>query len=123
VASERLVTGVRSPQQCVDCGQRMVPLTRLQGSRRRDPADRHLVRHSGRGLCERCYHAHDRAGTLLNFPKASRTRDEVLADVEALRVCGLSKAQIAERLNMSFKALDRAITRARQAGHVVLLGA
>lgn len=77
----------------------------------------HVTRyHQGRGLCNFCYVAAARRGTLIDHERRTRTRDEVMAEWESLRAEGYSKAQAATRIGMTYDAFDTAFTRARRAG-------
>lgn len=130
------------PESCVfpDCGkpaaQRLFCRTHYDWLWRRDlhdvvvyvcpcgrPMVRHDVapppgacRHEGRGLCARCYRKAQQDGSLVDRPRLLRHRDEVLEDWPRLRAEGYTKRQAAERLGMSFSALDRMLSRARSAG-------
>lgn len=70
----------------------------------------------GRGLCEPCYVHNWKSGTLADFERTSRTRDELLDDWEILRRQGFSMAHAADRLGITRKGLERAIDRARRDG-------
>lgn len=85
------------------------------GPARRKPAG--TRRHAGRGLCTRCYHRHKTAGTLEDFRPHSRRREDLYEDWTELRAQGLDKRRAAERLGVSFAALDQAISRTRRGGY------
>ena len=71
--------------------------------------------HEGRGLCESCYRACSRDGTLLDYPRLTWRGDELVADAELLRArYGQPWREIAAELGVSFVALDRARVRARR---------
>jgi hypothetical protein len=72
--------------------------------------------HRGRGLCNFCYDAIQRAGALIDFERLTRSCDEVMAEWAILRQQGYTKRQAAERLGMKFKAFEKAYERARRAG-------
>lgn len=73
-------------------------------------------RKGGRGLCSHCYNVERYWGRLLNHERRWRPRDDVMDDWKLLCGQGYTKRQIAARLGMSFKALERALNRARAAG-------
>lgn len=92
---------------CLDCGRTTV--------------NRYLelpaaVTASGRGLCRRCYSRHERRGTLVDFPRTTRSRDELLDDWVLLREQGLDRRAAAARMGMTYSAFDRALVRARSKG-------
>lgn len=66
--------------------------------------------HNGRGLCRRCYNGKAAA---LDAPPRWRALD-LLAEYEFWLGQGMTtKRQVAERLGVTFKTLDRAISRGR----------
>jgi hypothetical protein len=69
-----------------------------------------------RGLCWFCYRAATKNGELFDYPRSTRSRDEVLDEWEMLRGEGYTRRQAAERIGMTFEAFDRALYRARSAG-------
>jgi hypothetical protein len=74
----------------------------------------YLQRHEGRGLCARCHRRHSAAGTLDLFPVRWRSED-LVTDAEIVRAReALTWAQVAERLGVSFAALDQARVRVRR---------
>lgn len=73
-------------------------------------------RHGGRGLCSPCYSRASRDGTLLDFGRATLSRDDVLDDWEVLREQGYGRRVAAERLGMSLDAFDGALRRAARDG-------
>lgn len=82
--------------RCVECG---------------DPR-----RDGGRGLCHRCYEVHHRAGTLIDFPRASLDRDTLMEEYRLLRSDGVLATRMHARIGISAKAFERAMYRARRAG-------
>lgn len=72
--------------------------------------------HDARTLCTRCAPACRRDGTLLDYPRRTRSRDDLLDDWAILREQGITYSQFAERVDMSTSALQRALTRARADG-------
>lgn len=73
---------------------------------------RHLA---GRGLCGACYSRMTCHGTLVDYPRMTRSRDELLEDYVMLRRQGHTWPQCAERLGMRYDAFARALQRARVA--------
>lgn len=74
-----------------------------------------------RGLCGSCYERLRHRGELTDYPTQSKSRADVLGDLEAVGFDPRQPARpqlqlIAPRLGMSFKALERAWNRARAAG-------
>lgn len=71
------------------------------------------LRGSGsRGLCPTCYFRHRRRGTLIDFPRGTRPRRDLIDDYNLLRSEGYTRRQIADRLGMKDKSLYRALRRA-----------
>jgi hypothetical protein len=70
----------------------------------------------GRGLCVPCYVVAHRNGTLDDWPRATLAPEDFVSDYELLASEGLNRAGIAARLGMSYDALDKRLTRYRQAG-------
>ncbi|MDN5933184.1 MAG: hypothetical protein L0I24_19315 [Pseudonocardia sp.] len=70
----------------------------------------------GRGLCTVCLQAARKIGGHVDYPRRTRTRDELLDDWALVRDEGSTYAQFAQRLGMSTSAVLRALTRARAAG-------
>jgi hypothetical protein len=71
-----------------------------------------------RGLCDRCYTRHRRAGDLPNVAAPSRRHsdtvlpaDYVAEEWEFLSSCGVTKDQAAAQLGMTRAAFDKALTR------------
>lgn len=69
-----------------------------------------------RGMCSPCTNYVRRRGELDKYPLTVRTRDEVLDAWEIYTRQNYTKAEIAKKLGMTYKALDQAITRARRDG-------
>lgn len=69
-----------------------------------------------RGLCRACHSRSARRGTLADFPSLLRSRAEVIEEYVHLKRDGFSRAQIAERLEMSKDALEMHLRRAARAG-------
>lgn len=101
-----------APRICAGgCGRQIVPETVPPRHR---PAG--VLAHGSRGLCTTCRHHARVNGTIGEFERINRSRDDVLDDWVVLRRQGYSRRQAAERIGMRFAALDRAIQRARRAG-------
>jgi hypothetical protein len=73
---------------------------------------------NARGLCDSCYEAHWKAGTLAQFPtrRTGRSQADFIADYELLRSEGYTRRHIAERLGMTYFGVCAAYRRAVQAG-------
>ena len=80
------------------------------------PPDGRTVGHRGRGLCRGCHARRRRDGTLADAPRATMSADEVLEEWVMLRGEGHTVAQAAERLGMTYGALEKALDRARKRG-------
>lgn len=83
------------------------------------PQFRHCSRknsNNGRDLCKQCYAKATRDGTLADYERRTRSRDELLDDYMLLRSEGYSWRHIAERLGMTYPAFERAMLRARADG-------
>lgn len=76
--------------------------------------DRGIIRKGGHGLCNRCYRRARTAGTV---EPTVRRRDEVLDEWAMLRDTGTTDLrEAAERMGMTWTALDMALYRARKDG-------
>ncbi|EKT83073.1 hypothetical protein Mbo4_044 [Rhodococcus phage Mbo4] len=64
-----------------------------------------------RGLCESCHTVLWRNGSLADYPRKSMTTDEFLADFWLLHEQGYTRAQVAERLGMPKKTLEKRLRR------------
>lgn len=64
-----------------------------------------------RELCDACHTIVLRKGLLLDYPRRSMTKDEFLADFWLLHEEGYSRAQIAERLGVPKKTLEKRLRR------------
>lgn len=96
---------------CACCGAIMHKASQDQ----RECADGHTSM-TGRHLCRGCYYTAERNGTLPDYPRALRTRDELLEEWEWMRGQGVGFREFAQRVGMTFTAWDRAYWRARAAG-------
>jgi hypothetical protein len=67
--------------------------------------------HRWRRLCKNCYQRHYDHGTHLNFERATWTNAELISEWEWLMSEGYTRAQVAERLGISKKRLEKAIER------------
>lgn len=103
---------------CRECGVPMV--SNRSWKRGRRPAGH--SEHGSRGLCRLHYIRLVRTGTTGLLPKrgngggAGRRLDEVLEEYAMIRDSCSTVAEAADRMGMTFSALDRALYRARQAG-------
>lgn len=70
----------------------------------------------GRGLCSHCYQTAWATGDLIDYPRATRSRNDLLDDYVILRAEGHTGQQIAQRLGMTYPAFERALQRARRDG-------
>ncbi len=84
-------------------------------SRKSDPRPGTRI-HLGRGLCVNCRNWARRRGLILDYPRITRPRDDLLDDYVLLRGEGYTWRQCAERLGMNYPAFRRAMERARTAG-------
>lgn len=69
------------------------------------------VPHRGRGLCASCHERARLAGTLTDHPLTLRRWTDYADDYVMLRADGYPLLVIADRLGMTFDALDRALVR------------
>lgn len=72
--------------------------------------------HHGRGLCGGCRDHVRVHGDLVDYPRITRSRDDVLDAYAILKTKGHTKREIAHELDMTYPAFERAILRARKAG-------
>ena len=95
------------PRPCLACR------ATLHGFR---PGGSRTYRHFGRGLCKACHDRHSRLGTLDRFPPTNWPADDLARDAEILRQRdpALTWPQVADRLGVSFAALDQARVRVRR---------
>ena len=114
VARARL-TGRRNfkaPSTC-RCGKRVA--TKAYRDAHPDETDVHPI--AGRGLCHPCYSQAEATGELLDFERRFRTNEEVVEEYDELRSQGnFDLHLIAGRMGMTYKALDKALWRARRRG-------
>jgi hypothetical protein len=75
-----------------------------------------MARHAGRGLCVACWDRCKRHGSLIDYARNSRTRDDTLDDYSMLRSDGATVAQIAARLGMKLGSLQQLLRRSARAG-------
>lgn len=110
-------------RRCEACEAPMVPHARWH---RGDRPEGHVA-YGGRGLCRNHYQRLMRNGDLeprtpgrppqgRRDAKAARTRAEVLEDYAMIRDSVSTIAEAAERMGMTFSALDAALYRARKDG-------
>lgn len=66
-----------------------------------------------RGLCIRCYDACHHNGSLSDYPRFCWPRDELLTEWDFLRRQGFTMRLAATRLGVTYEALDRALSRAK----------
>lgn len=83
---------------------------------RHQPACHPGRRHYGRRLCKQCYDAAYRQGRTADFPSVTRRADDMLDDFALLRSEGYDRRQIAARLRIDVRTLDKALYRARLRG-------
>lgn len=77
--------------------------------------------HRARGLCDRCYNRLRNRGELTDYPAISRTRDEVLTELDHLgfdprQPIQAQLREFAPRIGMTVAALNKAYYRAAKAG-------
>jgi hypothetical protein len=73
--------------------------------------------HHARGLCSPCYYRAQEADTLDDLEPRLRRNEDVVEEYDFLRSEGVWDLHvIAERMGMTYKALERALHRARQRG-------
>lgn len=73
--------------------------------------------HRGRGLDMTCYEVATRDGTLIDYPRTSYPRDELLEEWSVLSERGVDYYEFPQVVGMSFETWARAFQRARRAGH------
>lgn len=68
--------------------------------------------HDARGLCSSCWTIHRRHGTHVDFPRVTRSSEELVEDAERLRARypnqPMTWPEIAAELGVTYKALDKA---------------
>jgi hypothetical protein len=92
---------------CASCGTTIAPET--FGLAREDT-------HEARGLCSPCYDRELHKGSVDQYPRRTRTRDEVMEDWDHLRRSGVEWRDAHQRLGVTRSAFERAYERARAAG-------
>lgn len=75
--------------------------------------------HAGRHLCQWCHKEARRNGTLLDYPRVTRSTVDLLEDVEVLLHRTDDLAEMAQLLGMKYDSLYQALRRARAAGAAV----
>jgi hypothetical protein len=102
----------KAPTTCA-CGKLVA--TKAYRDAHPDEADIHPI--GGRGRCWPCYRQAQADGTLDDLERRARTNEEVVEEYEELRLAGnFDLHLIAERMGMTWVALDKALWRARQRG-------
>lgn len=71
-------------------------------------------RHLGRRLCVQCYGVHKRQGTLEDFDRTTRPREETFAEWQMIKPSVATREEAAERMGMCLDALDRVRHRVAQ---------
>lgn len=99
--------------QCLACPHWLLPRTVL----RRHPHLRERFReHSGRGLCQPCYHRAVYADDLADYERRTWPADVLLDEWVRLRDERYGYRLAAARLGVTPTALDRALCRAKRRG-------
>lgn len=102
----------KAPTTC-RCGKRVA--TKVYRDAHPDEVDVHPI--GARGLCYTCYLKAQTSGDLDDFERRLRTNEEVVEEYDELRSQGnFDLHLIAERMGMTYKALDKALYRARKRG-------
>lgn len=107
------MTARRKTRRCLGpaCDRVLVPAA--MPAQRRPPG---TFPRSGRNLCHRCYVRAATNDTLADYPRINRPADEVLDDWVPLRLRGCTIGQAAEKMGMTYGALERVLILARRAG-------
>lgn len=106
---EKVPEAPRTPS-CAACRAPMVP--RARWTRGERPEGHKPI--GARGLCRPCYRRELRAEKFA--PRRNRSLFEVLEDYRMIRDDVATVAQAAERMGMTYAALDKALYRARRRG-------
>lgn len=93
---------------CACCGESRAPRAA------QDVPTQDRIAYRGLGNC--CVAKVIHAGNLADYPRQTRSRDDLLDEWEMLRPQGFTYGQAAERLGMTRDALERGIQRGRAAG-------
>lgn len=64
-----------------------------------------------RRLCPTCWVRIRNTDELADYPRVTRTSDEVIEEWQVLSAYGMSKREVAARLGMTYAAFDRALHR------------
>lgn len=113
VLDSRAVRGCRRSSGRCDCADRPGPACANCGHRP-PPRRRRGTPPIIRGLCPACYWRKTANGALADWPRATRSRDDVLDEWVILRTQRYTYRQAAERLGMTLTAFEGAIYRARR---------
>lgn len=73
-------------------------------------------RRVARGLCHLCYRTNWERGTLFNWPAVNWRAAALAVEVEHLRGFGWSEVEVARRVGLRLRSLQRALQRAAAAG-------
>lgn len=95
---------------CRHCRTVLVP-------RQRGIPSRHTC--TGRGLCGPCYWHCWRNGTLADYPRRGRPRDELLAEFAELRGLGYGVVDAVALASATLGAVEQAMRRARATGTAI----
>lgn len=115
-SSSRRPRVTKPPEPCLGtCGRMMVPGYLYSKMPREERSG--LTFHSARGLCMRCRRAAERDGTFDDYEPRRRLNGDVLEEWELLRSQGVWDLKVAaDRIGISYSALDMAIWRGAQKG-------
>lgn len=75
--------------------------------------------HCARQMCSGCYSDAKRTGEIINYPRTTKSRADVLEDWGICRRRNMGKREAAQIMGMTYGALDQALRRARLAGEQV----
>lgn len=89
---------------------------RSGGRRTRCACCKHIRRIQSRDICNNCWARHKAAGTLDEHPRRTRTGADFAEDYAMLRARNLTRRDIADRLDMTPAAVQKAYSRAVKRG-------
>lgn len=100
-------------RECAKCSRRCVTSAHYAEARQAEPT---ITRYKARGLCNACFCAEHKAGTLDDWETDLCPAHLVLDDWAILRDQGHTVRDAAPRLGMTAAALDKALERAKRRG-------
>ena len=99
-----------APHTCRRCHVELLPRQRSRSYREE---------HVGRGLCGPCYRRSQADGTLADYPRHGRPRDELLAEYVELRGLGYGVVEAIRLAGATIASMEQVMQRSRTMGAAI----